>query len=272
MAELVKVLSTYEKPTTRPEQLPFGVLWNIEDARNDPDAAPSASNPSRFNIEMILRELDGRVIPREKAKAATTVANMAYRTHLENLKGPTPGRPAPLQYLRAHHGEQVSNALNDIERQVPQAGFCSFRWKGLHMLQHHIQNRSNSAGKKKKSTQKASDGSVDPVLSETLDDRAPEAPPPSGSGAKRKSPEQDDGKEASSSNGNPTAKRTKNHKPTATKASFESGMVLSGGGGGGNEKVQGPGAGGLNDGKAVGVNIAHIRVDASCTHHLISLP
>lgn len=266
MAELVKQLTAFQKPAKRPEHLPPTILWTLDDSRSDPDAAPSPSNPSRPNMEMSIRQINGRVVTHSEYKAICATVNIAYRVHLESIGGPDKSRPAPLQFLRTYHNEQVDKALNDIENAHPQVSLCAFHWKGLHLLQYHIQNRSNSAGRrlKKKITERSEDPpspkEPTPVIV---------SPPPSTSSGKRKTPESQlqhanpsNGDRSQGSSGDassePAPKRNRNADASGSDinhnaASFRTALDLN------SKRPES-----VHPGADV-IHISHIHVDTSCT-------
>ncbi|TEB36665.1 hypothetical protein FA13DRAFT_1893070 [Coprinellus micaceus] len=266
VAQLAAKLLDSKKPAQRPEELPVTILWKFEDTRSDFDAAPSASNPSRAPLEMILRELDGRVAKREVYTTMLSAVHIAWRTHLEKIEGPKPGRPATLQYLRTNHEEAVNATLEDIEGQVIQAGWCFGHWKTLHFLQHHVQNRSNSAGKRDKRSNPQPDQLAHPLdnpATEPAPIPQPEqagatlnAVPPPSAHRKRKTPEPEGDDKLSTiagaqNGGDPPAKKSKPADSNCDKSlsSFNSALAL-----GGN-------LAGASD--ATAVNTSHIRVDPS---------
>lgn len=233
-------------------------------------------------MEMAIRHIDGRVIAPDEYKSICHTVNIAYRTHLESIEGPNKPRPPPLHYLRSYHKEAVKKALIDIEAAHPQVGWCSFHWKGFHLLQNHIQNRSNTAGKRLKKTSNNTSKTVhspaDPPPQPPVP--VPAAHPPhlvhslSFVSSKRKTPELDDAAQTSlSSTGAPNSTDNdgidnlmSGRAPKKTRSSeggtsgsnpnaalqFETALQLNIG----NEDLQ-----------TEPISISHIRVDSSCTIH-----
>jgi hypothetical protein len=177
-------------PAVRPEKYPVGILWNVDDAKSDPDVVFDPQNPCRIPMASALRHEDGRLINSSLYNAIRS----SVRSLIDNLLFPvvpkdqtSQRQPRTKRLFKDLYCETWNTAVNQYETEQPLLALCSGHWKAEHLLgsiltsiegkgKRHEKEKKKLKGKGKSRAQCSSSPLADDVDTET---RMPSMPPDS---------------------------------------------------------------------------------------------
>ncbi|TEB19114.1 hypothetical protein FA13DRAFT_1719134 [Coprinellus micaceus] len=142
------------RSSQRPADLPFEVLWNLEDCNEDDNACPGANNASRPPMTSALRTRTGDLITERKYSdikadvASLCTANLHTLPDIDNSKGRKATGPRTRIWYACWYREELMRVVDELERMHPILALCSGHWKAEHLISNHL-NSSNTVTKRR---------------------------------------------------------------------------------------------------------------------------
>ncbi|TEB22202.1 hypothetical protein FA13DRAFT_1921024 [Coprinellus micaceus] len=142
------------RSSQRPADLPFEVLWNLEDCNEDDNACPGANNASRPPMTSALRTRTGDLITERKYSdikadvASLCTANLHTLPDIDNSKGRKAAGPRTRIWYACWYREELMRVVDELERMHPILALCSGHWKAEHLISNHL-NSSNTVTKRR---------------------------------------------------------------------------------------------------------------------------
>ncbi|TEB22830.1 hypothetical protein FA13DRAFT_1576483, partial [Coprinellus micaceus] len=122
------------RSSQRPADLPFEVLWNLEDCNEDDNACPGANNASRPPMTSALRTRTGDLITECKYSDIKADGRKAVG-------------PRTRIWYACWYREELMRVVDELERMHPILALCSEHWKAEHLISNHL-NWSNTVTKR----------------------------------------------------------------------------------------------------------------------------
>ncbi|TEB20526.1 hypothetical protein FA13DRAFT_1644519, partial [Coprinellus micaceus] len=123
------------RSSQRPADLPFEVLWNLEDCNEDDNACPGANNASRPPMTSALRTRTGDLITERKYSDIKADGRKA-------------AGPRTRIWYACWYREELMRVIDELERMHPILALCSGHWKAEHLISNHL-NSSNTVTKRR---------------------------------------------------------------------------------------------------------------------------
>ncbi|KAF8971845.1 hypothetical protein BDZ97DRAFT_1149417 [Flammula alnicola] len=136
----------HTQPTTRPNDLPFEVLWQRDDCKLDKHGArPIKSNSSRPRMKSAIRDKDGTPIDKGHfktiQKSVKTQVAILIQEEEEQLKRSLPTDKITKTYFESCRAKQWLHAIAVIEDEHPILAYAAAHWKAEQLLTNRLTSR-----------------------------------------------------------------------------------------------------------------------------------
>ena len=142
------------RSSEHPANLPFEVLWNLEDCNEDDNACPSANNGSRPPMALALHTESGDLITNKKFAdirsdvASLCTANLHSLPDIDASKGRKAAGPRTRSWYALWYKEELMKVIEELERMHPILALCGGHWKVEHLISNHL-NSNNTVSKRR---------------------------------------------------------------------------------------------------------------------------
>lgn len=141
------------RPSNRPAEYPFEVIWCLDDCKKDPEVILSKGNESRPPMEMVIRNTDGSWIS-EGTYLSIKRSAQPIAWGLLKLTPPLSAsslQPKTKSYFASFHPQEWNDAIAQLEAKELLLTLCAGNWKAAHLLNQcltateYSKRRSNSS-------------------------------------------------------------------------------------------------------------------------------